>query len=171
MNFYFSKLHGLVAPPLRRRARAESAPLKRRIEAMEGEEAPSKMGACPSCLIYGSRVGAKRLAGMLAKEPGIIVALVGCDELQEGHMQVALKRLGECTYEGMDRIGFVPDLIIARCGSIGEARELLGWTVLGCRLVCMVSPTPGDHRNWGAAKGFELQAFCGADGSVVVERL
>ncbi|MDE1865128.1 MAG: hypothetical protein KGH94_00610 [Candidatus Micrarchaeota archaeon] len=119
-------------------------------------------------LLYGSGYGAQMLMKRLTEGSDDITAIVNSEELQCRHRQIAMDRLGEATYENIKRLGFVPDLIVARCRDLSEASGLLAWTKLGSRLICMVQPDWFGHRSWGIVDGFDIQAFCSGDGAAIV---
>ena len=123
-------------------------------------------------LLYGSMPEAYGLVGRLIGGSDMLIALVNCEELQEGHRQIAVNgQLGGGSYENVERLGFLPDLIVARCGSLREASGLLEWGVLGSRIICIVEPKEQEHKSWGVIREFKSQLFCGADGSIVASSI
>jgi hypothetical protein len=126
----------------------------------------------PACeasdLLYGDIEEQRKLVLGLTRGSDLLIAMVNCEELQEGHRQVAVRgSLGEGTYENVIELGFVPDLIVARCATLDEAKALVDWTVLGSQLICMVAPKGSDHKRWSATDRFSLQVFCGNDAFVL----
>jgi hypothetical protein len=169
MNVYLDKL--LSSELLFGRAEVVvGRPRARKLEVVDGEVILQELKVCHSALVYGNAIEAKRLVQKLIGSSDDLIALVGCEGLQEGHRQIAMKGLGESSCENIERLGFVPDLIVAKCKSLREACELVKWTDLGTRLICLVDPRRSEHNDWVITKGFELQAFCCDDGSVIVDR-
>ena len=167
MNIYFDILLGRRLG-LRAGGVGKPHPVERGSEVVEGDAAVGRLRDCPSALLYGSASDAGNLVGRLIRGSDDLIALVNCEWLQGGHRQIAVNRaLGDSSYENIERLGFLPDLIVARCGSLDEAAGLLQWQELGPRLICILEPGRRDHVNWAAAGGFRLQLFCGADGALV----
>ncbi len=141
------------------------------LEAIDGEALPKAFEGEGRVLLYGSMQEAYRAVEKVIRGSDRLVALVGCGELMEGHRQIAVNGpLGRSTYESIQGLGFLPDLIVARCGSIGEAAGLAEWAELGSQLICMVEPRGSDHDRWDSAGAFGLQVFCGGDGVLLAGR-
>lgn len=133
------------------------------IRMLEGEEC---------ALLYGDMAEQERLVDGLIRGSDKLVALVGCEKLQEGHRQIAVRgRLGRADYENIVGLGFLPDLIVARCTTIDEAAALTEWMELGPKLICMVEPKTSEHIRWGRLDQFGFQLFCGAGGTFVLGRV
>lgn len=143
-----------------------------RLEVIDPGSLPGVMENEAAVLLYGDRKAAEGVVEKVIRGSDLLVALVNCEELQEGHRQIAVNRpLGKSTYENIVELGFLPDLIVARCRTLGEAVGLIEWTVLGPRLICVVEPKGSDHGRWGTAEAFGLQVFCGSDGAFVTGRV
>jgi hypothetical protein len=68
-------------------------------------------------------------------------------------------------------MGFVPDIIVIKCGSLREAAGAVEWTVLGPQLICMTEPKTAEHASWDVASAFEMQVFCDDGESFLVNRV
>jgi hypothetical protein len=123
-------------------------------------------------LLYGKGGEPEKLVLRLISGSDKLVALVNCEELQEGHRQIAVNRpLGRSTPESVEGLGFLPDLIVARCCASEQAAGLVEWTELGPKLICMFAPrAASEHGRWSALDGFGLQVFCGDDGTFLAHR-
>lgn len=129
-----------------------------------------ELGACKSILLYGDEKETLDAAGHLIKDSDGLIALVGCGKLAFGHRQVSMEGIGDPNPHQVEKLGFVPDLVVAKCKGLKDACRLLEWTVLGSRLICMIAPKSGEHGSWSIAKAFELQAFCTTGGTFIVRK-
>jgi len=143
----------------------------RSLEAVNQEEITEKLKVCGSALLYGSQMEATRIVKSITEGSEDLIAFVGCPELQDGHRQIAIMGpIGKSSPENVESLGFMPDLIVARCKTLKEAAGLLEWTVFGPRLLCIANLGKSDHRIWNLTEGFELIGFCGNEDASVCYR-
>lgn len=149
-----------------------SIPAPPMLEAARADELCGMIEREAAVLLYGEGGEPEKLVLRLISGSDRLVALVNCEELQEGHRQIAVNRpLGRSTTESVEGLGFLPDLIVARCRASEQAAGLVEWTELGPKLICMFAPGAGrEHGRWSALDGFGLQVFCGNDGTFLAQR-
>jgi hypothetical protein len=142
------------------------------LEAANSDSLPKLLENESSVLLYGSMEEQKRLVSRVIGGSDLLVAIVNCEQLQEGHRQIAINgNIGPSTYENIVKLGFVPDLIVARCKTIEEAAALVEWTVIGSQLICMIAPRESDHWRWNSLDAFQLQVYCGDTDTFVLNRV
>lgn len=143
-----------------------------KFEVMDAESLSKILEKEAAVLLYGSLEEQKKTVLGFISSSNDLIAIVNCRDLQSGHRQIAVNRpLGESSYKNIAEMGFLPDLIIARCADVREAISLIEWTVLGPKLICMVEPKAEEHKRWSSLGQFSLQVFCGADGTFVIGRV
>lgn len=141
-------------------------------EAANLADLPKLLEKEPQVLLYGDIEEQKKLVLGITGGSDLLVAMVDCGDLQEGHRQIAVNgRLGDIGYENVAGLGFVPDLIVAKCENLKEAKALVDWTILGSQLICMIASSSSNHKQWNTMDDFRLQVFCGSGEAFVVNRL